>query len=183
MFSTPPLLVNDSIALHPLAGPDATHWGTVLAAMEPWKRLGSSPGGLARYLCRPDGALFRLAIRVGETGAGVVCVRYPWLRGPFLEVLAITPPFQGQGVGTAVVGWLCGRGAALGEDNLWVTVSDFNGAARGFYGRLGFVAVASLPGLLRAGRQEILLRRHPLRGPSGHNPGQGQQDEGGIGAL
>ena len=73
---------------------------------DPWLRLGYTEDGLFRYLIRSDPSLNRYAVVVSEETAGVVCVRYPWLRGPYLEMLAVFPPHQGKSLGRALIAWM-----------------------------------------------------------------------------
>jgi GNAT superfamily N-acetyltransferase len=131
---------------------DAAWAGPELAAREPWLTLGYAAAPLTTYLDRGDPCLARLTVWVGGERAGVVALRYPWLRGPFLELLAITRP--GQGLGTAVVAWLARRST----DNLWTSCTSFNTAARRFYERQGFVEAAVIPDLIKPGFDEVLMR-------------------------
>ncbi|NGZ25654.1 MAG: GNAT family N-acetyltransferase [Magnetococcales bacterium] len=138
------------------------HWGEILAGLEPWKTLGSTATGLNRYLVQEDGALFRFVIGRQGQEVGILAIRYPWLRGPFIELLAIAPAFQQQGIASQVVEGI--RLLTIPHcDNLWVTVSHFNQPARHFYQRQGFTEIALLPGLIRPGQEDWLLRRHPLQ--------------------
>lgn len=137
----------------PLTAEDAAWAAGELAGMEPWWSLGYAVGTLERYLTRDDPALGRWTVWCDDGRAGVVALRSPWLRGPCLELLAITRP--GRGLGSAVIAWA----AARAGNNLWTCVSDFNTGARAFYERNGFRPVAELPGLVVDGRSEILMRR------------------------
>jgi len=128
-----------------------------LAAMDPWHRLGYETGRLQRYLSGDSPALARFRIDCDGELAGVVAVRSPWLHGPYLELLAVLPEHQGRGLGGAVLRWV--EAQAGTSRNLWVAVSAFNEAARAFYARHGFVEVGAVPGLVRDGFDEILLRK------------------------
>jgi GNAT superfamily N-acetyltransferase len=129
-----------------------------LAASEPWRTLGSSADGLRRYLAGGDPALHRFVVRFEGACAGVLCVRCPWLRGPFLEVIACFEPHRGRGLGSALLSWLESR-SALQHANVWACVSTSNRPARAFYARRGFAEIAELDALLRPGLGEILLRK------------------------
>jgi ribosomal protein S18 acetylase RimI-like enzyme len=137
---------------------DATRLGDLLAGLEPWRTLGYSADGLRRYLLRDDPGLHRFRIAVDGATAGALCVRYPWLRGAYIELIGLDPAHAGKGIGAAVLGFIeddIRRDAA----NLWAIVSTFNQPARRFYARHGFAEVASLPGLVKPGFTEILLRK------------------------
>ena len=145
-----------STPLRPLTNEEAEVIAELCAGIDPWKSLGYSAAALSGYLQREDPALNRFAIVTDDGGlAGVVALRYPWLRGPFIEMLAILPSMQGKGLGAQVIDWV----ASGSVGNLWASVSDFNQAARAFYQRQGFVEVAGLDDLIGQGQQEILLRR------------------------
>lgn len=130
----------------------------VLVMMDPWMTLGYRPEPLSRYLSRNDPALHRFVVRSRDTAAGCICIRHPWLMGPFLEILAVFPDFQRRGLGGALVRWL-EEEVRSSCPNIWTTVSSFNSNAAGFYHRMGFVRVGPLKDLIKAGFDEILLRK------------------------
>ncbi len=138
-----------------------------LAGLSPWRELGYTASGLQGYLLRTDAALHRFSITTPAGTAGVLCVRDPWLRGPYIELVCLFPGWQGQGIGAELIAFLAGD-AGLAEStaslprNLWALVSTANAVARRFYARSGFVEIAPLADLVRAGCDEILLRK-PLR--------------------
>jgi len=152
----PHALVNGR--LRPLAEGEAARLGALCAGIDPYRRLGQSADALSGYLNRQDPTLFRFAIETSSGLVGVVAVRSPWLRGPFLEMLALLPEARGRGLGRQTVDWVTAQSRLLAS-NLWTTVSDFNDTARGFYAHLGFAEVSELPGLIAEGTTEILLRR------------------------
>jgi GNAT superfamily N-acetyltransferase len=135
-----------------------------IVAMPPWSVMRYSADVLAKYLAAPDGGVSRYLVEVGGEPAGAVSVRFPWLKGPYLELLALLPAFQGRGIGSAIVGWFEQEGIRLGARNLWVCASSFNENALRFYRRHGFRPAATLNGLVADGYDEILLRKFPLQG-------------------
>ena len=154
-----------SCTLDPLAPGDAAALGARLAALDPWRTLGLSAAALARHLTRDDPSVARYVVRVEGEAAGAVALRDPWLRGPFLELLAVFEARQRSGLGREIVTWIAGTTRAAAP-NLWVTVSSFNDRARAFYAALGFQEIAVLPGLIAPEYDEILLRldvRAPAR--------------------
>ena len=145
--------------LRPLEAEDCAPLAEALAGIDPWALLDYGAAALARYLAREDAALARFVVEHGEGGrAGILALRHPWLRGPYIEMFAILPGHQGQGLGRTVMDWAAVR-AAEAAPNLWACVSDFNAAARAFYAASGFAELAPLDGLVSPGRSEILLRR------------------------
>ena len=144
--------------LRTLPPSEAEPIGARLTTMDPWKRLGYSAMALGRSLANPDPALNRFAVHDANETIGIVCIRFPWLRGPYLELLAIFPEAQGRGTGQAILTWLEEQ-VRLGSSNIWALTSEFNLRARAFYQTAGFVEIASLPGLVASGTSEILLRK------------------------
>ena len=142
--------------LRPFRSGEAAVLADGCAKIDPFHRLRYTPTTLAGYFEKADPALMRYAIEAEMEVAGIVAIRNPWLRGPFVEMLVVLPTWQGKGLGGEIVAWALAQASG---DSLWATVSDFNGSARRFYKRQGFVEVAPLPGLVAAGETEILLRR------------------------
>ncbi|MDR3439551.1 GNAT family N-acetyltransferase [Telmatospirillum sp.] len=151
-----------SAILRPMRDGEAESIGTYCAGVDPYHRLGQSAPALISYLKKDDPALFRFVIELKGTAVGLVAVRSPWLRGPFLEMLALREEARGIGLGGETVDWVADQAGLLAA-NLWTTVSDFNVHARGFYHRLGFQKVSELPDLIAENASEILLRRKLLR--------------------
>jgi diamine N-acetyltransferase len=129
-----------------------------LATMDPWLSLGYSAVGLLRYMLRPDPALYRFVIFVGPTISGLVCVRYPWLRGPCLELLAVFDDQKRRGLGREIMSWIQMQ-CPIAAQNIWTLTSSFNAGARAFYRSLGFSEIVALPDLISSGSDEILLRK------------------------
>jgi diamine N-acetyltransferase len=143
----------------PALGPEqAAAIADTLAGIDPWLTLGYSADGMARGLMTADPGLTRyLIVRGGET-LGLAAVRWPWLRGAYIEVFAMLPGAQGQGVGAAALG-LIEKGYRGRTGNLWLLVSGFNAGARRFYERHGFNAIGVIPDLVAQGQDEILMRK------------------------
>lgn len=142
----------------PVAPEDAATLGDRLAGLDPWLTLEFPAAALARYFLREDPALYRYTVRVGDEVAGVVCLRYPWLRGPYLEFLGLTDAYQGRGIGGEVLDWAESQASPV-ADNLWVVASAFNRRALEFYRRRGFREVGAIEALIRPDQAEILLRK------------------------
>jgi len=129
-----------------------------LVSLDPWRTLQYQAEALAADLSRPDSSFARFTVRVSGQAAGLVALRYPWLMGVYLQLLAVLPPYQGMGLGQEIMSWL-ERQARPHASNLWLTVSDFNHRARHFYKKLGFLEVARLDNLIMGGHDEFLLRK------------------------
>lgn len=145
--------------LAPLLDPaDAGTIAAMLVALEPWRALGYRCEVLTRYLLRCDPALHRFRILSGDALLGTLCVRYPWLRGPYIELVGIAPQARGRRLGSAILDWIEAqvRGQA---GNLWACVSQTNEGGRRFYARHHFREVAPIDDLVTHGHAEILLRK------------------------
>jgi ribosomal protein S18 acetylase RimI-like enzyme len=160
-FSAPPidlgearLLALEAGVCEPLAG--------AIVAMPPWSSVAYPKEQMTRFLATPAAGTSRYAVEVGGVAAGAVSVRSPWLKGPYLELLAILPAFQGNGVGAKILAWFEVEGLRVGARNLWVCATSCNARALRFYARHGFQPVATLPGLVADGYDDILLRKFPL---------------------
>ena len=110
-----------------------------IAAIPPWSAMNYPAGALARFLSAKDDGASRYLIEVEGADAGALSVRFPWLKGPYLELLALLPPFQGRGFGATLINWFEDEAVKLGARNLWVCASSFNEGALRFYTRHGFV--------------------------------------------
>jgi GNAT superfamily N-acetyltransferase len=130
--------------------------------MEPWSVMNYPAEKLAAFLASQDEGVSRYLVSLGGGEDGVVSVRYPWLKGPYLELLALLPQAQGQGIGSSILAWLESEALRHQARNLWVCASSFNRPALRFYERHGFRPAANLPGLVAEGYDEILLRKFPL---------------------
>jgi diamine N-acetyltransferase len=138
------------------ASEDARSLAAMLVRLEPWRTLGYTADGIARYLAGDDPGLHRYRIVVDGDTVGVVCVRHPWLRGAYIELIGLGPGGRGRGLGGDIVTWIENE---TRTPNLWALVSSFNEPARRFYARHGFVEIAPLEDLVAEGHQEILLRK------------------------
>src|SRR5262249_3711817 len=86
----------------------------------------------------------------------------PWLAGPYLQMLAVLPTHQNHGIGGRLLAWFEDE-ARLHFRNLWLCVSAFNIDAQRFYARHGYVHLATLHDLMRAGDGELRLRKRTVR--------------------
>lgn len=142
----------------PPSAAEAEAIGQALAGLDPWATLGFSAAGLAGYLVRDDPALRRYVVRVDGVAAGIIAIRWPWLRGPYIEMLGLAETCQGRGVGKALLTWTETEARRVAP-NLWVVASSFNQQALTFYRRHGFRDVGILSGLVKPGFDEVLLRK------------------------
>jgi diamine N-acetyltransferase len=147
-----------SISLVPMTPDAAPTLGAALAAIDPWRTLEFDSSKFAAHLAISGDGTERYVVCCDGELAGAAVVRWPWLNGPYLNILGILPACQRLGLGTAVMSWFEaeGRGHA---PNLWLCVSDFNAHAISFYEAHGYARAARLDDLLRDGTAEILMRK------------------------
>jgi ribosomal protein S18 acetylase RimI-like enzyme len=149
------------IIVGPATAPTAAGQAEWIAAIEPWRSLGYSREGLARFLKRsaraPGGVL---VARTQARGAvlGIACVQEGVLLGNFVALLAVKPEAAGRGIGRALMDAVA-EVTFASRRWLYVSVADRNRAARAFYRKLGFDRVGRLPDLVRPGDIELLLRK------------------------
>jgi diamine N-acetyltransferase len=154
----------DPVRLETLEPSACPSLAAAIVAMEPWSVMNYPAEALAAFLARPDGGVCRYRVSLAGTAAGAVSVRYPWLKGPYLELLALLPQAQNQGIGSSILAWLEEEALRLQARNIWVCASSFNTRALRFYARHGFHEAARLPGLVADGYDEVLLRKFPPEG-------------------
>lgn len=145
-------------ALEPISDSDAKLISNEMVKMDPWRTLGYSAAPLHIYLLQPDPALYRYAVKVDKATVGVIAVRYPWLKGAYLELIGLFPNQQKQGLGASLLAWLAQETAAHAP-NVWVLVSAFNQAAKRFYLQAGFQEIGAIEALVSAASTELLLRK------------------------
>jgi ribosomal protein S18 acetylase RimI-like enzyme len=160
-FSAPPIELDGArlVALEPSC---CARLADAIVAMPPWSVVNYPKQAMTDFLAGSTAGTSRYGLEVGGIRAGAISIRSPWLKGPYLELLAVLPEFQGRSLGAKVLAWFEGEGTKLGARNLWVCASSFNTRAVRFYERHGFIQAATLPGLVFDGYDEILLRKFPL---------------------
>lgn len=157
-FTQATVMLNGCRLVRGLSSTEASGIGELLSGIDPWLTLGYSASALAGYLMRDDPGLHRFLVRIEDMPAGVMAIRHPWLRGPYIELLGLAPDIQGIGLGRELLRWAEAEAAAV-AGNVWVAVSDSNTRARSFYEKAGFLPVGRLEGLVREGMDEWLLRK------------------------
>ncbi len=133
------------------------------AGIDPWRAYGRTGDQMAQMFAppeRPDGT-FRIVARTGPDAppAALALVQSPWLAGPYVRFLGVLPEHQGDGLGTALLGWIEAEARRARARNLWICVSAFNEGAFALYRRVGFEPVAEIPDLAADGIAERLLRK------------------------
>ncbi len=130
----------------------------ILGDAEPWKTLGYTSADWERLFDPLPPGREGFVIEADEAVAGLALLRQRFLLGDYLELLAIAPWAQGNGLGGTLLAYL--ENVVFGRvKNLFACVSDFNQGARRFYERHGYKEIGPIPNLLIQGSAEILLRK------------------------
>ncbi|NCC64172.1 MAG: N-acetyltransferase [Spirochaetia bacterium] len=83
-----------------------------------------------------------------------------FLSAPYLRFIAVSPDFQGRGVGTLLLNEFEQQTRSMGKD-WFLLVSDFNTSAQQFYEKQGYQRVGILPDFAKEGIAEIIMvKRH-----------------------
>ena len=101
----------------------------------------------------------RLALTLDGALGGAAVVRPGWLRGPYLQFLAVVPAVQGRGIGSAFLAWMEREARAAKERNLWVAASEINTAPSASTSGTALRRSPKLDDLAWDGRAEILMRK------------------------
>jgi len=151
-----PLRDGRTLRLGPFTPETADILGAATAAIGPWAHYGFDGERLAAAFKSSGGG--RLQVECGGELAGAIVVLCPWLAGPYLQLLAVLPAHQNQGIGARIMAWF--EEEARGHfRNLWLCVSGFNVDAQRFYRNHGYEHVATLDDLMRRGDAELLMRK------------------------
>jgi len=147
-----------AITLRPFNNVTSQYLAEACAAIDPWAKAGIPASSLIRAFHPVSDAIHPRVIEFENQIAGAAIIQHPWLKGPYLQFLAILPSFQRRGIGVSILNWM-EKEAGPSSRNLWVLATDFNEAALAFYENSGFTQVAPLPDLALDGCSEILLRK------------------------
>lgn len=157
-FNKTSIALADCTLTRSLSEADADLLSAAFATSQPWLTLCVTSIGIKNYLLREDSSLYRYAVHVDNNLAGVICLRHPWLRGSYIELLGLIEAYRGRGIGTQLLNWAETEARHQGN-NLWLVTSAFNHKAIQFYQRHGFKQVGLIEGLVHPDYDEILLRK------------------------
>lgn len=145
------------LELGPLDDDVATIAGR-LAGIDPWARIGRSAAAFEIAMTRPSPGAHRFALRCKGAPVGYLALRWPFMRGPYIETIAVFPEMQGRGLASRIVTWMENQ-VADEASNIWLCVTEWNTGARAAYAALGFVEIGPIPDLVASGQSEIFMRR------------------------
>lgn len=139
-------------------GDDLDEIAARLVTIGPWGAAGIAAEAMRARLATPMAATFRFALRREGRPVGCLVIRNPFMRGPYVELVAVFPEAQRRGLLGRVIDWMAAEVAGI-DANLWLCVTETNAPARAAYAALGFVPIGPVPDLARVGQTEILMRR------------------------
>ncbi len=155
---SPHTVLSDKLSLFPVDDEMAIEIGHELSEMDPWEHYNYPAYKLVEFLKWDDPSTRQYAIIYEDELAGTVALRYPWLQGPYLQLLGLFSEYQNLGIGTEILNWI--ENEARGSSrNLWVVASELNTRATAFYEKHGYKRVAMLDDLVKEGMNEILFRK------------------------
>ena len=94
------------LTLRPLTAGNAGKLGEALAAMPPWSVIGYPAERMVRGLQRELLSVKRFEVLVEGKLAGLIVIQDLFLHGPYLQLLAVLPEFQGQNFGLRLLQWM-----------------------------------------------------------------------------
>jgi ribosomal protein S18 acetylase RimI-like enzyme len=162
------LTVHDlgELALRPLTADAGEKLGPALAAIPPWSVIGWPAERMTLALKRQLPSVKRFEVLSGGFCAGIIVIQDPFLHGPYLQLLAVLPGFQGRKLGLRLLQWMEAQARRAETRQLWVCVSTFNTRAKAFYERFGFEPVSILDKLASEASDELLMRKRLSYGAS-----------------
>lgn len=144
--------------LRPIDQALAEKLAPALTAIDPWATLKFQTSRFVTFLTNEDPALRRYAAFVDDKLAGIICIRQPWLLGPYLNLLAVLPEFQGMRLGHEMLCWFETHVTSV-ERWFWIVCSTFNTRAYDFYKAHGYEAAATLTQLISDSSDDFLMRK------------------------
>ena len=136
-----------------------------IATVGPWAHYNFSAATLVAFLKGEMGESHRFEILCDQQSAGAVVIRYPWLAGPYLQMLAVLPEFQRLNIGARALAWYEAEASRTPARQVWLCVTAANADAQRFYRRHGYELTATIDGLMRDGDDELLMRKRLATAP------------------
>jgi ribosomal protein S18 acetylase RimI-like enzyme len=148
------------LTLAPLTAEHVSKLGQALAAIPPWSVIGYPAERMTRGLTREQPSVKRFeALSADRKLAGLIVIQDPFLHGPYLQLLAVLPGFQGRNIGLRLLQWMEAEARKAEARQLWLCVSTFNESGRAFYERFGFEAIAVFDKLATDASDEVFMRK------------------------
>ena len=94
------------LVLRPLSAEAAEELGPALAAIPPWSVIGWPAERMTLGLKRQLPSVKRFEVLASGAYAGIIVILDPFLHGPYLQLLAVLPEFQGRNLGLRLLQWM-----------------------------------------------------------------------------
>lgn len=140
---------------------DAEWCAGVMAATDPWVRLGRKYEACLARLRHPGGELY-LAWQGGERLGFILLTPQGVAGSPYVASVACSPQARGRGVGTALLEFA--EALYPGARYIFLCVSSFNDDARRLYERRGYVLVGTMKDYVVDGLDEHLMAKRLVQG-------------------
>lgn len=159
----------DQLAIRPLQPGDLPACSQILLDNPLWQRYHLTRLGADQMLTAAlaSGATI-LTAQLADLVAGFVWYveRGAWDRSGYIRLIGVSPHFQGQRIGEALMSAAEARVAEHSPD-MFLLVTDFNTGAQRFYQRLGYFQIGSIPDYVVPGISELIFyKRFSGRGSS-----------------
>lgn len=146
-----------NISIAPLSGEvEATECANIMAASEPWLRLGFDFQKCYAVVTSPSREIY--VAKMAEDLVGFIVINMQGIFRGYIQTVASSEKFRGRGVGTALIAFAEERIFAE-SPNVFMCVSSFNHRAKALYLRLGYEVVGELTDFVVRGHSEWLLRK------------------------
>lgn len=132
----------------------------LMAACDPWKKLGLTAERCAKTIQAPFNENYQATVRSHFAGLATIAM-HGTFRG-YIQALFVAEGFRGTGVGERLLRAAEAR-IFRSSPNVFLCVSSFNKGAIRFYKRMGYRKAGLLKDFVKAGHDEILMRK--TRGP------------------
>jgi [ribosomal protein S18]-alanine N-acetyltransferase len=152
---------------------DASSCASIMAATDPWKRLGRGYDDTFRLVTDPQVEV-SVAVTPEEEVVGLVIIRMiPVFKG-YISAIAVHENWRGRGIGTMLLEYAEQR-IFRESPNVFLCCSSFNHDAMRLYLRLGYQKIGEMKDFIAAGSGEVLMRKtigpistfKPMTGRSG----------------
>jgi ribosomal protein S18 acetylase RimI-like enzyme len=136
---------------------DASSCASIMAATDPWKRLGRSYDDTFRIVTDAGVEAF-IAVTADEEVTGVVVIRMmPVFKG-YIAALTVHENWRNNGIGTMLLEFAEQR-IFRESPNVFLCCSTFNHDAMRLYLRLGYQRIGEIKDFIIPGAGEVLLRK------------------------
>jgi len=128
----------------------------IVAASEPWKKLGETIDFSTLLSARKAAVRASVCLAAGTVAGFVIFTPLPvFARGGYLRAIGVAPDLRRQNVGRKLLSF-AERETARYTGHLYLCVSSFNRQAQAFYRECGYRKVGAVPGLIKPGISEYI---------------------------